>query len=135
MTSHFLSPLLRKPDAPLRLLNSTRNIVLATNVEGALDSASRKRGLLGRPGLAADAALIIAPSNAIHMFGMRFPIDVLFARRNGEVVKRVVAIKRGRIAIAWRAFAAIELMANHPGVAATEVGDVLVLAPDDTAGR
>jgi len=127
MASHFLSPLLDRPGDAHRLVNITRDVVLATTVEGAFDSASRKKGLLGRDHLAADAALVIAPSNAVHMFGMRFAIDVLFARRNGEVVKRVVSLERRRIAIVWRAFAAIELSAHHPGVATTEVGDRLVI--------
>jgi uncharacterized membrane protein (UPF0127 family) len=127
MAAHFLRPLLDRPGAPHRLINATRNVVLATTVEGAFDSASRKKGLLGRDGLGDDAALVIAPSNAVHMFGMRFAIDVLFARRDGEVVKRVVGLQRWRIAVAWRAFAAIELRAQHPGVAATAVGDRLVI--------
>ena len=125
--THFLRPLLDTPGAPHRLVNATREVVIATAIEGAFDSASRKKGLLGRDGLADEAALVIAPSNAVHMFGMRFPIDVLFARRDGEVVKRVIGLERRRIAIAWRAFAAIELRAHHPGVAATEVGDRLVI--------
>lgn len=127
MAAHFLRPLLDSPGASHRLINATRNVVLATTVEGAFDSASRKKGLLGRDGLADDAALVIAPSNAVHMFGMRFAIDVLFARRDGEVVKRVIGLERRRIAIAWRAFAAIELRAQHAGVAATAVGDRLVI--------
>src|SRR5919108_2517085 len=126
MPSHFLHPLLASPAAPHRLINATKGIVLATTVEGAFDSASRKKGLLGRDRLAQDCALAIAPSNAVHMFGMRFPIDVLFALRNGEIVKRVVGLERRRIAVAWRAFAAIELSAHHPGVAGSAVGDRLV---------
>jgi uncharacterized protein len=125
--SHFLGPLLRDASVPKRLVNKSRDIVLATHVEGALDSQSRKKGLLGRTSLPADHALIIAPSNAVHMFGMQFPIDVLFARRDGEVVKRVIALQRRRIAVAWRGFAAIELAAHHPGVAQTQVGDRLAI--------
>lgn len=127
MASHFLVPLLDNARTPHRLVNITRNVVLATTVEGAFDSASRKKGLLGRDGLPLDAALVIAPSNAVHMFGMRFAIDVLFVGRTGEIVKRVVNLERRRIAIAWRAFAAIELSAHHPGVAATSVGDRLII--------
>jgi uncharacterized protein len=127
MAAHFLRPLLDTPGTPHRLINATRKIVIATTVEGAFDSASRKKGLLGRDGLADEAALVIAPSNAVHMFGMRFAIDVLFARRDGEVVKRVIGLERWRVAIAWRAFAAIELRARHPAVAATAVGDRLVI--------
>ena len=127
MTPHFLSPLLRNPGVPHTLVNATRGIVIATNLEAAFDSASRRKGLLGRTSLPSDAALIIAPSNSVHMFGMQFAIDVLFAKRSGEVVKRVIALERWRIAIAWRAFTAIELAAHHPGVAATIVGDRLAI--------
>ena len=108
-------------------MNATRQVVIATTLEGAFDSHSRKKGLLGRSGLPPESALIIAPSNAIHMFGMQFPIDVIFVGRDGEVVKRVVALQPRRIAIAWRAVAAIELRANHPAVATASPGDRLVI--------
>lgn len=47
---------------------------------------ARARGLLGRPALAPDEGLWLDPCNSIHMFGMRFPIDVVFLRR-GAVVR------------------------------------------------
>ena len=99
--------------------------MLATRVETAFDSRSRRRGLLGRHALAADTMLAIAPSNAVHTFGMRFPIDVLFVARDGRVVKRVVSMRARRIAGALRAFATLEFGAAHDGVARTQVGDVL----------
>jgi uncharacterized membrane protein (UPF0127 family) len=46
----------------------------------------RARGLLGRRALAADEGLWLEPCSSIHMFGMRFPIDVVFLR-NGSVVR------------------------------------------------
>jgi uncharacterized membrane protein (UPF0127 family) len=113
-------------------VNRTRGFVLATRVETAFDSRSRRRGLLGRQALAADTLLAIAPSNAVHTFGMRFPIDVLFVARDGRVVKRVVAMQARRLAAALRAFAALEFAAAHAGVAATRVGDVLAFE-DTTA--
>lgn len=124
-TGHFLRSLKATPQATHRLINRTRGLVLATRLEPALDSASRRKGLLGRTGLATSEALAIAPSNAVHTFGMTFPIDLLFVSRDGTVRKRVVALRRGRIALALRAFAVIEFAAHHPGVAQTQVGDVL----------
>ena len=128
MAHHFLVPLL-DAHASTRLINVGKGIVLATAVEPALDSNRRKRGLLGRDAFPADAALVLAPCNAVHMFGMRFAIDVLFLDRRGVVVKRVLGLKRNRIAIAWRAFATIEFCADHPGVARTDVGDTVVVEP------
>lgn len=123
--AHFLIELVAESGVPHCLFNDARGRVLATVVEPAFDSASRTRGLLGREGLAPDTALVIAPSNAIHTFGMRFPIDALFVSRSGKVVKRVIGLKRRRIAAAWGGFAVIEFCAHHPGVAATVVGDTL----------
>ncbi len=115
------------PAARFRLLNRTRGLALASNIEPAFDSESRRRGLLGRTGLAIDTVLAIAPSNAVHSFGMRFPIDLLFIRRDGLVVKRVTHLKPRRIAAALHAFAVLEFAADHPGVAETQVGDVLAI--------
>ena len=126
MAKHFLVPLL-DAHAPTRLINVSQGLVLATAVVPALDSTSRKRGLLGRDAFPVEAALVLAPCNAVHMFGMRFPIDVLFVDRRGVVIKRALGLQRNRIAIAWRAFATIEFCAHHPGVARTKLGDTLAL--------
>lgn len=123
--AHFLNQLVTEPGVPHCLFNDTVGRVLATSVEAAFDSASRTRGLLGRERLGPETALVIAPSNAIHTFGMRFPIDALFVSRTGTVMKRVTGLKRRRVAAAWRGFAVIEFCAQHPGVALTKVGDTL----------
>lgn len=125
---NFLKPVAAAPATGFSLVNDARGVV-APRIEAALDSASRRRGLLGRTGLPEDVAFVIAPSNAIHTFSMRFPIDVLFVSRSGEVLKRVVAMRKGRISLSLRAFAVIEFCANHPGVAATKVGDRVRVEP------
>jgi uncharacterized membrane protein (UPF0127 family) len=112
-------------------VNRTRGFVLAARVETAFDSRSRRRGLLGRQALAPDTLLAIAPSNAVHTFRMRFPIDVLFVARDGRVVKRVVCMPAWRITGALRAFAALEFGAAHEGVARTRVGDLLTFEESD----
>ena len=70
------------------LRNDRTGQVVAATLEPAFDSASRKRGLLGRDGLPSGYALIIAPSNMVHTFFMRFNIDILIASRDGKVVGR-----------------------------------------------
>ena len=82
--------------------------------------------------LAPDTVLAIAPSNAVHTFRMQFPIDVLFVRRDGVVVKVVLNLEARRIAAAFRAFAVLEFATGSSTVAATEVGDRLEL---ETASR
>jgi uncharacterized membrane protein (UPF0127 family) len=109
------------------LWNERSGRPLATHLEGAFDSGSRRRGLLGRDGLAEGAALIIAPCQAIHTFRMRFPIDVVFADRQGLVVGVRSNVGARRLAGAWRAFATIELPAGAARDADMRVGDRLVV--------
>jgi uncharacterized membrane protein (UPF0127 family) len=120
---HIFEPVLRDGAGRCRLVNRTKGIVLAETVETAFDSRTRRTGLLGRDALAADAVLAIAPSNAVHTIGMRFPIDVLFITRAGRVTKRVLQLRPVRIAASLSAFAVLEFAAGHPAVAATAVGD------------
>src|SRR4029077_19922155 len=92
--SHFLAPLLKgdRPSSALVIERESTPTTLASTVEIAVDSASRKRGLLGRDGLAPSHALVIAPCNGVHTFGMRFAIDVIFVARDGRVVKIARAV-------------------------------------------
>ncbi len=130
----FVAPLLRNPQARYFLCNDRTGSVVATSVETAFDSRTRRRGLLGRDGLPQGSALIIAPCNSIHTFGMRFPIDALFVRRSGEVVKVCPNIPAWRVRLAPRAFAVIELAAGAVKDEAVTRGDCLVLTPE-TLGR
>ena len=123
--AHFLQPLLTSGTTIWTLRIQGRDATLATSVEAAFDSATRNRGLLGRDGLAPRTALVIAPSNGIHTFGMRFPIDVIFAARDGRVVKVRPALPRSRIAFAWGGFAVIEMAAGEAARAGLAVGDRL----------
>ena len=122
----FLSPLLREPNRPWVLEDATAGVVLASSVEAAVDSESRRRGLLGRTGLG-DAALVIAPSNAVHTFFMRFPIDVVFVDRTGRVLRIAASVPAWRMTASWRAFATIELAAGTVARIGTAAGHTLAL--------
>jgi uncharacterized protein len=71
---------------------------------------ARARGLLGRPPLAANEALLLRPCRAVHTFFMRYPIDVVFLDRVGNVVAVREALRPWRVAFAPRARAALELL-------------------------
>ncbi len=101
--------------------------VLAT-LEVADDFRSRLKGLLGRDGLEAGQALVIAPTNLVHTFAMRFAIDILFAARDGRVLKIAHAVPPRRVAGALRGFAVIEMAAGEAERAGTRVGDVIEVA-------
>jgi uncharacterized membrane protein (UPF0127 family) len=111
------------------LRNAVNGEVVADQLEAAFDSASRRKGLLGRDGLPPGAALVIAPSNAVHTFSMRFAIDVVFVRRNGVVTKVRHAMPRGRMTASLGAFAVIELPAGTALRTGVVPGVALELAP------
>jgi uncharacterized protein len=121
----FLHVFVERGASGLALVNHRSRRTVATTVETAFDSAARRRGLLGRDGLPDGAALIIAPCNAIHMFFMRFAIDVVFVDRDGRVLAIRRALKPWRVAIALRAFATIELPVGAIDASDTRVGDTI----------
>ena len=122
---HFLSDLVRDPGGSFRLRNERTGLTLAMRVECAFDSRSRRTGLLGRRSLRYDTALVLAPCAAVHTISMRFPIDVIFARRDGVVTRVYTDLPPWRIAVSVRAFAAIELDAGVARRTGTRRGDRL----------
>jgi uncharacterized membrane protein (UPF0127 family) len=124
----FLTPLLRDPEAGWLLVNDRTRAVLARRVVAAVDSAARRKGLLGRDTLA-DEALVIAPCNAIHTWFMRITIDVVYADREGRIVKCSPSVRPWRLSGTLRAFAAIELAEGTIARSGTAVGDQLRLEP------
>lgn len=126
-SAHFLTPMLAKGAPPLQLGRRGHAAPIATALEPAFDSASRKRGLLQHDALAPSTALIIAPCGAIHTFGMRFAIDVIFAARDGRVMKIVPALAPRRIAVALKAFATVEMAAGEAARHGVGVDDYLEL--------
>jgi uncharacterized membrane protein (UPF0127 family) len=88
---------------------------------------TRMRGLLGRGGLAPSEGLWISPCNSIHMFFMRFAIDVVFVDREMAVRKVVERLRPWRMAGCRGARAAIELPAGAASRSGITVGERLVL--------
>ncbi|MEQ1897734.1 MAG: DUF192 domain-containing protein [Vicinamibacterales bacterium] len=128
MAESFLRPLVASAEASTRqLVNVRTGFRIATRVETAFDSASRRQGLLGRQSMAAGDALVIAPCPAIHTAFMQFAIDVIFAARDGRIVGLRRRVRPWRIAFAVRAFAAIELPAGTIDPTTLRVGDVLTV--------
>jgi uncharacterized membrane protein (UPF0127 family) len=125
--AHFLRPLLSSPASGFCLRNQRTGYVLADRLLPALDSAARKTGLLKHASLDDGEAMIIAPSNAVHTWFMKFDLDLLFVRRDGQVVKTRAAVKPWRMSGALRAFAVIEMRAGTLDSRETRPGDTLEL--------
>ena len=128
MRAHFLRPLLKSEGGPFRLINERTQLPVAITLEPAFDSATRKRGLLGRDSLPPGHALIIAPSNMVHTFFMRFPIDILFVTRDGRVLKASADVPARRIVGTLRGFAVIEMAAGELARSQTVAGDRIAIS-------
>jgi uncharacterized protein len=115
------------PGTHFELAQEPSGRVVVPDVEVAVESATRKKGLLGRDGLADGCGLVIAPTNAVHTFFMRFPIDIVFVTRSGEVVKVRPGVKAWRMAAALGAYAVIELAAGGAARAGLQVGDRVIV--------
>ena len=74
---------------------------------------ARMRGLLARPPLERGQALYISPCNMVHTVGMGYPIDVVFLRRDGLVLKVAGGVQPRRLRGHWRAAAVLELVAGE----------------------
>jgi uncharacterized membrane protein (UPF0127 family) len=123
----FLGPMLKHPGQPWVLRNLRNQRFVATHLEQAFDSASRRKGLLGRTDLSEESALILAPCSGIHTCLMRFPIDVIFVKRNGTVARVVRELAPWRVGISPRAFAVVEVASGTAARTDTRPGDVLQL--------
>jgi uncharacterized protein len=75
--------------------------------------------------------MLIERAGSVHMFFMRFPIDVVFVDRDRTVVGVRHGLRPWRVAGARRAVAALELPAGAASNARVEKGDVLILEPLD----
>jgi len=119
--------MLQHPGQPWVLRNLRNQRVVATHLEQAFDSASRRKGLLGRTDLSDESALILAPCSGIHTCFMRFPIDVIFVTGNGTVVRVVRDLAPWRVGISPRGFAVVEVASGTVARTDTRPGDVLRL--------
>lgn len=110
---------------PLQLSNLTRRTVLASSVEVADHGSKRGKGLLGRDSLAAGEAMWIVPCEAVHTFGMRFPIDLVYIDRKKRVKKVRSAVPPWRMSACLSAHSVIELPSGTVRETRTEPGDTL----------
>lgn len=111
----------------LRVRNQSKNTVLGDRVSIADTSATRRTGLLKHSRLEPGEGLWIAPSEAVHTFGMKFPIDVLFLDKKRKVLKIRSDMVRSRMAICLRAHSVLELPSGTAAAMNTVVGDQLEL--------
>lgn len=117
----------------LRAINRTRGTTLCEQIENAGGVAGKARGLLGRDGLEAGHGMLFErgryePFMWMHMFRMRFAIDIVFLDSRGTVIRISHALKPWRVsAVVFGASRALELEAGAAIRSDTRVGDSIVL--------
>ncbi len=109
-----------------RVWNAARQRELGTRVGLAEWWWQRLRGLLGHPPLQEGEGLLLVPCNAVHMHGMKYPLDVAFLDRAGVVVALYPQLPPGgRTRRHRQARVALELPAGTLAASGTREGDVL----------
>ncbi|MFZ0677060.1 DUF192 domain-containing protein [Candidatus Binatus sp.] len=131
----------QKPDAPstnhpiVRAFNQTRGTVLCARLENAGGLAGQGRGLLGRDGLEPGTGMLFengrfTPFMWMHMFFMRFAIDIVFLGRGNTVIRINRRLKPWRFSsMVFGARSALELTAGASDESSTQTGDQIVFEP------
>ncbi len=118
----------------IRAINRTRGTVLCERLETAGGVMGRGRGLVGRDRLEAGAGMLfdagrLQPFMWMHMFFMRFPIDIVFLDAGGRVLRIDHRLKPWRLSsIAIGARRAIEIAAGAAAASRSEPGDLIEIA-------
>ena len=104
--------------------NLSRNTIISSRHETANDPWSRMKGLLSRCDLPQGEALVITHCQSIHMFFMKFPIDVIFCDKEDKVVGMCLDIKPFCLSpLFFRSSYAIELPTGSITASKTQLGD------------
>ncbi len=111
----------------LKVRNRTRAVSLAEQADIADTSAKRRTGLLKHSHLEPGDGLWIVPCEAVHTFGMKFPIDVLFLDKKRKVLKIRQKMTRWKMAACLRAHSVLELPSGMCESTGTLAGDQLEL--------
>lgn len=114
----------------VRVVNTTRGVELGARIGHADAWWPRLRGLLGRPAPGRGEGLLIEPCRGVHMYGMKYPLDVAFLDPEGAVMALYPGLAPGaRTPMHAKARRAIEIPAGTLAATGTAVGDVLTCEP------
>jgi uncharacterized protein len=119
----------------VRVENITRGTTIAERCRVASSLRDRTVGLLGSLGLAPGEGLLIERSPSIHMFFMRFAIDVIFFDGTGRITKVVENLRPWRVV--WWARGArdcLELPVGAVAASETRPSDQLRIQASEPSG-
>jgi uncharacterized protein len=110
----------------LRVVNTRLDQELGTRIRIADRWLARLRGMLGHPAPEPGEGLLLTPCTSVHMYGMRYPLDVVFLDRGGTVVALYPSLLPGaRTSWHRNAAHALELPSGTIIRVGVNLGDVL----------
>ena len=110
----------------MKIFNATKEVLLADEAKVAETFTARLTGLLNRTSLNDKEALVIPSCPCIHMFFMKFPIDVIFVGKDNKVVGLAKNIKPFQVSPFFgKAASAIELTPGTIDATQTDIGDTI----------
>ena len=110
----------------LTVRNRERGSLLGGRIGLADGWWTRLKGLLGRPGLDVGEGLLITDSQGVHMWWMKFPLDVALLDEDGRVVALYKDLQPGkRTRMHWNAKYALEVPVGVLDESETAEGDLL----------
>jgi uncharacterized membrane protein (UPF0127 family) len=112
-----------------RIFNTTRQNIVCERCQIADSLLPRMRGLSWRKSLDDDEGLLIVPCPSIHMFGMKFSLDVVFVTEEMIVtdIRQNIAPRQIYVAKdnAGKPHSALEMPAGSVARCGVQIGDVL----------
>ncbi|BCM94287.1 hypothetical protein IAD21_06190 [Abditibacteriota bacterium] len=115
----------------LVIRNPARGNIVCPRVLLANNFWTRGKGLLGRKGLDESEGILLVPGSSIHMFGMKFAIDVVFLTKDHLVTDFVENIGPGKAHVArnnaGKPHSALEIAAGTISKCGVQIGDQLEL--------
>jgi uncharacterized membrane protein (UPF0127 family) len=124
------NPSCAPPKNLVKIINTTKNTLLAEKAEIADNFWLRLKGLLGKNCLQPGEGLIIRPCTSIHTLFMRFPIDAVFVDKQNKAIKAYCALSPWRSsAMFFNSSLCIELPAGTLNTSRTEKGDDVQIVP------
>jgi uncharacterized membrane protein (UPF0127 family) len=106
----------------MKLRNLDKDCLLADDLRVANTFFSRLKGLLGTASLPPGGGLLIQPCNSVHMFGMRYAIDVLFLDASEAVIRVCHSLRPNQMAYCRQAASVVELPAGTAEATGTAAG-------------
>lgn len=111
----------------IRVVNRSRGTLLGNRILLVDSWLGRLRGFLGRPEPRRGEGILLVPCSAVHMYGMKFPLDLVFLNGDGiavEIVRNLQPWERTKRV--GEARSVLEVSRGTIDSTATEVGDRLV---------